>query len=113
MEKGENMLGEDKVKIAVEIEMAERQRETIEISKNTDVLGGKISRLDWEGDVFNEVDAYRKFFDLVDSELMGIATTYENLEDENFVTEVQLAIKRVITPIIKAKRKAILEGENE
>ncbi|HDR1845227.1 TPA: hypothetical protein QB600_001878, partial [Pasteurella multocida] len=56
------MLGEDKAKIAIEIEMTERQRETIEISKNTDVLGGKISRLDWEGDVFYEVDMYRELF---------------------------------------------------
>lgn len=68
-------------------------------------------QLDWEGGVFDEVDGYRKLFEAVNSNLMGIA--FDNMEDEAFIGELQLAIKRVITPIIKAKRKAILEGENE
>lgn len=100
-----------KVRMTIEVEMDDYQRDQLEISKNTQVLGGNIVQLDWEGGVFDEVDGYRKLFEAVDSNLMGIA--FENMEDEAFIGELQLAIKRVITPIIKAKRKAILEGENE
>ena len=100
-----------KVRMTIEVEMDDYQRDQLEISKNTQVLGGNIVQLDWEGGVFDEVDGYRKFFEAVDSSLMGIA--FDNMEDEAFIGELQLAIKRVVTPIIKAKRKAILEGENE
>ena len=100
-----------KVRMTIEVEMEDYQRDQLEISKNTQVLGGNIVQLDWEGGVFDEVDGYRKLFEAVDSNLMGIA--FNNMEDEAFIGELQLAIKRVVTPIIKAKRKAILEGENE
>lgn len=100
-----------KVRMTIEVEMEDYQRDQLEISKNTQVLGGNIVQLDWEGGVFDEVDGYRKLFEAVDSSLMGIA--FDNMEDEAFIGELQLAIKRVVTPIIKAKRKAILEGENE
>nr|DAS95191.1 MAG TPA: hypothetical protein [Caudoviricetes sp.] len=100
-----------KVRMTIEVEMDDYQRDQLEISKNTQVLGGNIVQLDWEGGVFDEVDGYRKLFEAVNSNLMGIA--FDNMEDEAFIGELQLAIKRVITPIIKAKRKAILEGENE
>ena len=100
-----------KVRMTIEVEMDDYQRDQLEISKNTQVLGGNIVQLDWEGGVSDEVDGYRKLFEAVDSNLMGIA--FDNMEDEAFIGELQLAIKRVITPIIKAKRKAILEGENE
>ena len=100
-----------KVRMTIEVEMDDYQRDQLEISKNTQVLSGNIVQLDWEGGVFDEVDGYRKLFEAVDSNLMGIA--FDNMEDEAFIGELQLAIKRVITPIIKAKRKAILEGENE
>lgn len=100
-----------KVRMTIEVEMDDYQRDQLEISKNTQVLGGNIVQLDWEGGVFDEVDGYRKLFEAVDSNLMGIA--FNNMEDEAFIGELQLAIKRVITPIIKAKRKAILEGEND
>lgn len=101
----------NKVRMTIEVEMDDYQRDQLEISKNTQVLGGNIVQLDWEGGVFDEVDGYRKLFESVDSDLMGIA--FDNMEDEAFIGELQLAIKRVITPIIKAKRKAILEGEND
>ena len=100
-----------KVRMTIEVEMDDYQRDQLEISKNTQVLGGNIVQLDWEGGVFDEVDGYRKLFESVDSDLMGIA--FDNMEDEAFVGELQLAIKRVITPIIKAKRKAILEADDE
>lgn len=100
-----------KVRMTIEVQMDDYQRDQLEISKNTQVLGGNIVQLDWEGGVFDEVDGYRKLFESVDSDLMGIA--FDNMEDEAFIGELQLAIKRVITPIIKAKRKAILVGENE
>ena len=100
-----------KVRMTIEVEMEDYQRDQLEISKNTQVLGGNIVQLDWEGGVFDEVDGYRKLFETVDSSLMGIA--FDNMEDEAFIGELQLAIKRVVTPIIKAKRKAILEGKNE
>lgn len=100
-----------KVRMTIEVEMDDYQRDQLEISKNTQVLGGNIVQLDWEGGVFDEVDGYRKLFESVDSDLMGIA--FDNMEDEAFIGELQLAIKRVITPIIKAKRKAILEGDDE
>lgn len=100
-----------KVRMTIEVEMEDYQRGQLEISKNTQVLGGNIVQLDWEGGVFDEVDGYRKLFEAVDSSLMGIA--FDNMEDEAFIGELQLAIKRVVTPIIKAKRKAILEGKNE
>lgn len=98
-----------KVRMTIEVEMEDYQRDQLEISKNTQVLGGNIVQLDWEGGVFDEVDGYRKLFEAVDSSLMGIA--FDNMEDEAFIGELQLAIKRVVTPIIKAKRKAILEGK--
>ena len=100
-----------KVRMTIEVEMDDYQRDQLEISKNTQVLGGNIVQLDWEGGVFDEVDGYRKLFEAVDSNLMGIA--FDNMEDKAFIGELQLAIKRVVTPIIKAKRKAILKGENE
>ena len=100
-----------KVRMTIEVEMEDYQRDQLEISKNTQVLGGNIVQLDWEGGVFDEVDGDRKLFEAVDSSLMGIA--FDNMEDEAFIGELQLAIKRVVTPIIKAKRKAILEGKNE
>ena len=100
-----------KVRMTIEVEMDDYQRDQLEISKNTQVLGGNIVQLDLEGGVFDEVDGYRKLFESVDSDLMGIA--FDNMEDEAFIGELQLAIKRVITPIIKAKRKAILEADDE
>ena len=100
-----------KVRITIEVEMDDYQRDQLKISKNTQVLGGNIVLLDWEGGVFDEVDGYRKLFEVVASNLMGI--TFDNMNDETFIGELQLAIKRVVTPIIKAKRKAILEGKNE
>lgn len=100
-----------KVRMTIEVEMDDYQRDQLEISKNTQVLGGNIVQLDWEGGVFDEVDGYRKLFEVVDSNLMGIA--FNNMEDEAFIGELQLEIKRVVTPIIKAKRKAILEADDE
>ena len=100
-----------KVRMTIEVEMDDYQRDQLKISKNTQVLGGNIVQLDWEGGVFDEVDGYRELFGAVDSNLMGIA--FDNMEDEAFIGELQLAIKRVITPIIKAKRKAILEADDE
>lgn len=100
-----------KVRMTIEVEMDDYQRDQLKISKNTQVLGGNIVLLDWEGGVFDEVDGYRKLFEVVDSNLMGIA--FDNMKDETFIGELQPAIKRVVTPIIKAKRKAILEGKNE
>lgn len=100
-----------KVRMTIEVQMDDYQRDQLVISKSTQVLGGNIMRLDWEGGLFNEVDGYRKLFNAVDSNLMSIA--FDNMEDEAFIGELQLAIKRVVTPIIKAKRKAILEGKNE
>ena len=100
-----------KVRMTIEVEMDDYQRDQLEISKNTQVLGGNIVQLDWEGGVFDEVDGYRKLFEAVDSNLMGIA--FDNMEDEAFIGELQLAIKRAVMPIIKAKRKAILEGDDE
>ena len=97
--------------MTIEVQMDDYQRDQLEISKSTQVLGGNIVRLDWEGGVFDEVDGYRELFEAVDSNLMGIA--FDNMEDEAFIGELQLAIKQVVTPIIKAKRKAILVGENE
>lgn len=104
---------EQKVRIAILVEMDRYQLEQLEVSARTKVLGGKIARLDWEGDVFDEVDAYRAIFESVPSKLMEVLATYENLKDENFITELQLAIKKSITPILKAKRKIIKEKENE
>ena len=100
-----------KVRMTIEVEMDDYQRDQLEISKNTQVLGGNIVLLDWEGGLFDEVDGYRKLFNAVDSNLMGIA--FDNMEDEVFIGELQLAIKRVVTPIIKAKSKAILETDKE
>lgn len=100
-----------KVRMTIEVEMDDYQRDQLKISKNTQVLGGNIVLLDWEGGVFDEVDVYRELFGAVDSNLMSIA--FDNMKDKTFIGELQLAIKRVVTPIIKAKRKAILEGENE
>ena len=100
-----------KVRMTIEVEMDDYQRDRLEISKSTQVLGGNIVRLDWEGGLFDEVEQYRHLFNAVDSDLMCII--FDNNEDKEFIDELQLAIKRVITPIIKAKRRAILEGENE
>ncbi|WP_448756993.1 hypothetical protein [Aggregatibacter sp.] len=100
-----------KVRMTIEVEMDDYQRDQLEISKSTQVLGGNIVRLDWEGGLFDEVEQYRHLFNAVDSDLMCII--FDNNEDKEFIDELQLAIKRVITPIIKAKRRAILEGENE
>ena len=100
-----------KVRMTIEVEMDDYQRDQLEISKSTQVLGGNIMRLDWEGGLFDEVDGYRELFNAVDSNLMSIA--FDNMEDEAFIGELQLAIKRVVTPIIKAKRKAILEADDE
>ena len=94
-----------KVRMTIEVEMDDYQRDQLEISKSTQVLGGNIVRLDWEGGLFDEVEQYRHLFNAVDSDLMCII--FDNNEDK------ELAIKRVITPIIKAKRRATLEGENE
>jgi len=100
-----------KVRMTIEVQMDDYQRDRLEISKSTQVLGGNIVRLDWEGGLFDEVEQYRHLFNAVDSDLMCII--FDNNEDKEFIDELQLAIKRVITPIIKAKRRAILEGENE
>ncbi|CDF99711.1 hypothetical protein [Avibacterium paragallinarum] len=100
---------DEKVRMTIEIEMERHQLEQLEISSKTDVLGGNIVRLDWEGGVFDEVDAYRTLFDTIDPNLMMLL--FDNLDNEDFVNELQLAIKRAITPVIKDKRKAILESE--
>lgn len=94
-----------KVRMTIEVEMDDYQRDQLEISKNTQVLGGNIVQLDWEGGVFDEVDGYRKLFEAVDSNLMGIA--FDNMEDEAFIGELQLAIKRVIVSIDRKKGKVI------
>ncbi|AAX88296.1 hypothetical protein MY716_03600 [Haemophilus influenzae] len=47
-----------KVRITIEVEMDDYQRDQLKISKNTQVLGGNIVLLDWEGGVFDEVDGY-------------------------------------------------------
>ncbi|RZN55578.1 hypothetical protein [Avibacterium paragallinarum] len=95
----------EKVRMTIEIEMERYQLEQLEISSKTEVLGGNIVRLDWEGGVFDEVDGYRNLFNIVDPSLMSVL--FDNLEDEHFVNESQLAIKRVITPILIDKRKEI------
>lgn len=99
----------EKVRMTIEIEMERHQLEQLEISSKTEVLGGNIVRLDWEGGVFDEVDGYRNLFNIVDPSLMSVL--FDNLEDEDFTNELQLAIKRAITSIIKDKRKAILESK--
>ncbi|KOE63899.1 hypothetical protein [Aggregatibacter actinomycetemcomitans] len=100
-----------KVRMTIEIEMDDYQRDRLEISKSTEVLGGNIVQLDWEGGLFNEVKQYRHLFNAVDSDLIFII--FDNTEDAEFVSELQLAIKRVVTPIIKAKRRAVLESLND
>ncbi|OOF65199.1 hypothetical protein BH925_05060 [Rodentibacter pneumotropicus] len=106
------LLQNTKVRMTIEVEMDEYQREQLEISANTEVLGGKIVQLDWEGGVFDEVEAFRSLFDHVDGNLMSILFEEQD-KDEHFINEIQLAIARVVKPIIKSKRKQILEDENE
>ena len=53
---------ENKVCIEVIFE-DELALDNLVINAKTDVLGGKIARFDWTGDVFNEVDMYRELFD--------------------------------------------------
>ena len=77
-----------KVRMTIEVQMDDYQRDQLEISKSTQVLGGNIMRLDWEGGLFDEVDGYRKLFNAVDSNLMSIA--FDNMEDEAFIGELQL-----------------------
>lgn len=99
----------EKVRMTVKIEMERYQFEQLEISSKTEVLGGKIVRLDLEGDVFDEVDGYRNLFNQVDDSLMGIV--FENLKDKDFISELQRAIKQAITPIARDKRKAMSGGK--
>lgn len=98
------LLQDRKVRMTIEVEMQEYQREQLEISASTEVLGGKIVQLDWEGGVFEEVDHFRHLFNCIDDELMAVI--FDNInKDEDFVNEIQLAIARVVKPIIKVKRK--------
>ena len=50
-----------KVRMTIEVQMDDYQRDQLEISKSTQVLGGNVVRLDWEGGLFDEVDGYRKW----------------------------------------------------
>ncbi|KOE31978.1 hypothetical protein [Aggregatibacter actinomycetemcomitans] len=104
-------IGAHKVRMTIEVQMDDYQRDQLEISKNTQVLGGNIVRLDWQGGLFDEVEQYRHLFNAVDSDLMCII--FDNNEDEDFINEIKQEITWAITPILNAKRRVILEGENE
>ncbi|AWX14248.1 hypothetical protein CEP49_06640 [Mergibacter septicus] len=94
-----------KVRMTLEIEIEEYQRDTLSISKKTKVLGGKIVRLNWEGGLFEEVDSYRQLFNELSSN--SVCLIFDNLKDQYFLTELQLAIKRAIKPILRDKLKEL------
>ncbi|WP_410686890.1 hypothetical protein [Avibacterium paragallinarum] len=53
-----------KAKICLEIEFdEERILDQLSFSSQTQILGGTVTRVDFTGDVFSEVDMYRNLFD--------------------------------------------------
>ncbi|WP_249963562.1 hypothetical protein [Histophilus somni] len=56
------LFDEHKPKICLEIEFDDVALQKLTFSANTEVLGGRVTRVDFEGDVFGEVDFYRDLF---------------------------------------------------
>lgn len=107
MNKETSLATPNKVRMAIEIELDDYKRDSLAISAKTEVLGGRIARLDWEGGLFDEVDVYRSLFNTVDNDLMSVL--FDNAEDDDFMCELRGAIAKSINKILAEKRQQIIE----
>lgn len=107
MNKETSLLTPNKVRMTIEIELDDYKRDSLAISAKTEVLGGTIARLDWEGGLFDEVDVYRSLFNTVGNDLMSVL--FDNAEDDDFMCELRGAIAKSINKILAEKRQQIIE----
>lgn len=107
MNKETSLATPNKVRMAIEIELDDYKRDSLAISAKTEVLGGRIARLDWEGGLFDEVDVYRSLFNAVDDDLMLVL--FDNAEDDDFMCEIREAIAKSMNEILKEKQRQQME----
>lgn len=100
------LLEAQKAKICVEIEFEDDTiLQNLTFSANSKVLGGKVTRVDFEGDVFNECDFYR---DLFDNDQMVFLLSRKKIEEAKNI--IFKAFEKMISEI---KFEESLENEEE
>ncbi|TCJ95933.1 hypothetical protein EV694_1936 [Volucribacter psittacicida] len=84
-----------KVLLTLEIELDENSASELVFSKNTEVLGGKVLQVNWEGSLFGEVNWYRA---LLDGKTMAFLAM-RDIPDERLKRAFSKALNELVAEI--------------
>lgn len=88
-------LFEIKPKLCLELEFDDPVTlHNLSFNAKTEVLGGRVTRLDFEGDTFNECDFYRE---LLDGEQMSFLLARNRMDDAK--SAIHQALKKLVEEI--------------
>ncbi|MDG6895064.1 hypothetical protein [Volucribacter amazonae] len=90
-----------KVLLTLEIELDESTASKLVFSKNTEVLGGKVLQVNWEGSLFGEVNWYRA---LLDGEAMAFLGA-RDIPDERLKRAFSKALNELVAEIKEEEAK--------
>lgn len=78
-------------KVCIEVMMDKDTHSSLSVSAKTEVLGGRIARMDWTGDTFDRLDLYE--------ELITATQLYTLSCNEDYKARIQQAINKVFSEI--------------
>ncbi|HDX1124386.1 hypothetical protein K7G90_001613 [Pasteurella canis] len=86
---------EPKVLLTLEIEMDEVTADNLAFSKDTEILGGKVKRINWECSLFEVLEWHRS---LLDHDAMTFLLARENT-DERIRNAISKALQELVSEI--------------
>ncbi|HDR0997482.1 TPA: hypothetical protein R4323_000388 [Pasteurella multocida] len=98
---------EPKVLITLEIEIDEVTADNLAFSKDTEILGGKVKRINWEGSLFEELEWHRS---LLDHDAMTFLVARENT-DEKIRGAISKALQELVSEI--EEEEALISEEDD
>ncbi|HEH9717248.1 TPA: hypothetical protein SIC70_002153 [Pasteurella multocida] len=98
---------EQKVLLTLEIEMDEVTADNLAFSKDTEILGGKVKRINWEGSLFEELEWHQS---LLDHNAMTFLVARENT-DEKIRNAISKALQKLVSEI--EEEEELISGEDD
>lgn len=98
---------EQKVLLTLEIEMDEITADNLAFSKDTEILGGKVKRINWEVSLFEEFEWLQS---LLDHDAMTFLVARENT-DEKIRNAISKALQELVSEI--KEEEELISGEDD
>ncbi|NNI52009.1 hypothetical protein [Pasteurella multocida] len=86
---------EKEPKVLLTLEIDEVTADNLAFSKDTEILGGKVKRINWEGSLFEELEWHQS---LLDHEAMTFLLARENT-DERIRNAISKALQELVSEI--------------